>query len=74
MKGHDKLVGLRAPHEWPEIDALMDLMLMFRSRMYICTASAEHWVIDEHGQGPKYDDASRNARDLARQRGIMAWT
>eukprot|EP00972_Heterocapsa_arctica_P007472 1090370-Heterocapsa_arctica.AAC.1 len=47
---------------------------MFRSRMYICTASAEHWVIDEHGQGPKYDDASRNVRDLARQKGIMAWT
>eukprot|EP00972_Heterocapsa_arctica_P020768 3060031-Heterocapsa_arctica.AAC.1 len=74
QKGKDKRTGLRASHEWPQISALMDLMLLFRSRLYICTASAEHWVINEHGQGPKYDMEARNVRDLARQKGIMAWT
>eukprot|EP00972_Heterocapsa_arctica_P068469 10116209-Heterocapsa_arctica.AAC.1 len=28
----DKWQGLRASNEWPEIAALMNLMLMFRSR------------------------------------------
>eukprot|EP00972_Heterocapsa_arctica_P053354 7860065-Heterocapsa_arctica.AAC.1 len=74
MKGKDKWIGLRAAHEWPDISALMDLMLLFRSRLYVCTASAEHLVINEHGQGPKYDQEANNVRDLARQKGIMAWT
>eukprot|EP00972_Heterocapsa_arctica_P108485 15976583-Heterocapsa_arctica.AAC.1 len=48
----DKWIGLRAEHEWPQIDELMNLMLNFRSKLYICTASAAHWDIKEYGQGP----------------------
>eukprot|EP00972_Heterocapsa_arctica_P090799 13397556-Heterocapsa_arctica.AAC.1 len=70
----DKWQGLRAEHEWPEIAALMNLMKMFRSKLYICTASAAHWEISEYGQGPKYDDESRRVRDLAKEKGIMSWT
>eukprot|EP00972_Heterocapsa_arctica_P105354 15525125-Heterocapsa_arctica.AAC.1 len=52
----------------------MELMLQFRSRLYICTASAAHWKIVEDGQGPKYDAESANVRDWARQKGIASWT
>eukprot|EP00972_Heterocapsa_arctica_P071738 10596598-Heterocapsa_arctica.AAC.1 len=60
QKGKDKWIGLRADKEWREVDALMTLMRQFRSSLYMCTASAEHWHIVEHGQAPKYDEASRN--------------
>eukprot|EP00972_Heterocapsa_arctica_P099183 14636058-Heterocapsa_arctica.AAC.1 len=49
-------------------------MLNFRSKLYICTASAAHWDIKEYGQGPKYDEASRCVHDLAKDKGIMSWT
>eukprot|EP00972_Heterocapsa_arctica_P114023 16440316-Heterocapsa_arctica.AAC.1 len=52
----------------------MELMLQVRSRIYICTASAEHWMIVEHGRGPMYDQESANVRDWARQKGIASWT
>eukprot|EP00972_Heterocapsa_arctica_P034155 5027869-Heterocapsa_arctica.AAC.1 len=41
-----KYCGLRADKGWKVIGELMGLMLQFRSRMYICTASAARWEID----------------------------
>eukprot|EP00972_Heterocapsa_arctica_P089534 13202148-Heterocapsa_arctica.AAC.1 len=46
----------------------MELMLQFRSRMYICTATAEHWKI-EGQDGVNYDKEAANVRDWARQKG-----
>eukprot|EP00972_Heterocapsa_arctica_P004069 604572-Heterocapsa_arctica.AAC.1 len=50
----------------------MEIMLQFRSRMYICTATATHWNIG--GQdGANYDQEAANVRDWARQKGIASW-
>eukprot|EP00972_Heterocapsa_arctica_P064490 9517558-Heterocapsa_arctica.AAC.1 len=51
----------------------MELMLQFRSRMYICTATAARWKTG--GQdGANYDQEAANVRDWARQKGIATWT
>eukprot|EP00972_Heterocapsa_arctica_P037590 5532182-Heterocapsa_arctica.AAC.1 len=73
QKGPSKWCGLRADKEWLAIRDLMKLMLQFRSRIYVCTATAEHWKIGGT-DGAKYNQESANVRDWARQCGIASWT
>jgi hypothetical protein len=71
----DKWHGLRRDVEWPEIAALMDLMVdNFRSAIYVCTATAERWNIHEFGHGPHYDQNSSEVRMMARDKGLTCWT
>eukprot|EP00972_Heterocapsa_arctica_P044783 6608004-Heterocapsa_arctica.AAC.1 len=54
--------------EWDKVRTMFVLMGRFRSRFYMCSASASRW-----GLGSGFDVASARCRQLAEEMHIPCW-